>query len=932
MKKLLTILLLLISAAAFASDPFADMIVHKKPHPYYLADNTAAIQAAINAGNYTLPTGTYSVTTLYLTHSFNMGGNSISCIGTSGGCLMMNTPGVTANNGTLVGTSDVSNASGVSAIKVLASNVTIDHMTIHTFPASGIVGDGFSNLTITNNNISDVGYIGMALYSSTNTSGWLVNYNHIDRSAQGTSVVQEAIILRSQNGGVNTGTILQHNVVTMPSSPLSATAEGIEARGVVNADLSYNKFIGGSMGISAVQGCTGLKARQDTCMGQSIQGIELGDSKHALLDHDYIPSGHIGILLDGATTDLQDTIQYANISGLTGTNPYPIQANINSANKSPLTSPVNDVFNNNTIVTTTQAIYITYANGFLINYLNATGNNTTCAIFFNTSIGNLTANNLTLSGFNMLSNAYALSTTVVDHLTFTSTTPTGSFLGCTLLNSYVTLGTNIVYNPTIHAPNISYSPSTNVLAVNKFMTLSPINTGDAALSWSISPNLATNTGLQFSTGTGVISGTPTISSAATNYTVSATNSAGTGTFVVNISTVNAPVISYNPASYIFNTGVVSTTSAPISTGGLPSGYTITGSLPAGLSFNTSTGVISGTPTATSLPVSYPVTATNGVGSSTASVTITVNASGTGYVNRGQVTISNKSDTTYRGIWFNTTNCAACLSLSNCQRVRFVNCVFGASAPGCANGVGAQVYQCQNITFDSCYYEKVSTGVFMTFSQSCSVTHCQFKNMQGPAPQGSAIRYYQCSGPNQLISQNAIENIDGQSNPQDIIDIYKSSGASYSPLTISYNQIRCNVPISATGGAIKLGDNGGTYQTAQYNTIVSPGSYGLAIAGGQHNILANNTLFSPRHVGSLIANMAISVANVTPSSGICEYNTVGGNQVKWYSDFNFATGGVYNLFNPGTCNVIKSLNSNNYNANIDATILPTQIITKISPIQ
>jgi hypothetical protein len=87
------------------------------------------------------------------------------------------------------------------------------------------------------------------------------------------------------------------------------------------------------------------------------------------------------------------------------------------------------------------------------------------------------------------------------------------------------------------APIIAYSPGTFSFTVNTAISaITPTNTGNAATSWSISPALTA--GLSFNTGTGQITGTPTVASAATAYTVTATNAAGNGTATLSI-TVNA---------------------------------------------------------------------------------------------------------------------------------------------------------------------------------------------------------------------------------------------------------------------------------------------------------------------------------------------------------------------------------------------------------
>ena len=181
---------------------------------------------------------------------------------------------------------------------------------------------------------------------------------------------------------------------------------------------------------------------------------------------------------------------------------------------------------------------------------------------------------------------------------------------------------SVTVNPP--APVISYSPSTNSYVVGTAIsTLTPTNTGGAAVSYSVSPSLPA--GLSLNTSTGVISGTPTAVTATATYTVTATNAGGSGNTTVNI-TVNpqAPNISYSPAINVYTVGTAISSWTPTNTGGAAASWSISPALSAGLSFNTSTGVISGTPTAQSLLVLYTITATNVTGSSSFNINITCN--------------------------------------------------------------------------------------------------------------------------------------------------------------------------------------------------------------------------------------------------------------------------------------------------------------------
>ena len=186
--------------------------------------------------------------------------------------------------------------------------------------------------------------------------------------------------------------------------------------------------------------------------------------------------------------------------------------------------------------------------------------------------------------------------------------------------SCVTVGSTVLLPPI----GFSYAPNPAVYTVGYAIpNNNPIITGNVT-GYSVSPALPA--GLTLNTTTGVISGTPTAAAAAADYTVTASNSGGSATVLLNI-TVNAALavpsgLSYapNPAFYGVNAPIAS--NVPVVTGTVTA-YSVAPALPAGLTLNTTTGVISGTPTAVSAAASYTVTAGNSAGSTTASVSITV---------------------------------------------------------------------------------------------------------------------------------------------------------------------------------------------------------------------------------------------------------------------------------------------------------------------
>ena len=152
----------------------------------------------------------------------------------------------------------------------------------------------------------------------------------------------------------------------------------------------------------------------------------------------------------------------------------------------------------------------------------------------------------------------------------------------------------------------------------------PTNSGGVILSYSVSPGLPT--GLTLNSASGIVSGTPSGITAATNYTVTATNTGGTTTVALTL-TINDVIpssltYSANPATYTKGTSIPNNT--PSNAGGVVLSYSVSPTLPTGLTLNATSGIVSGTPSVISAAANYTVTATNSGGATTTALTITIN--------------------------------------------------------------------------------------------------------------------------------------------------------------------------------------------------------------------------------------------------------------------------------------------------------------------
>ena len=151
-----------------------------------------------------------------------------------------------------------------------------------------------------------------------------------------------------------------------------------------------------------------------------------------------------------------------------------------------------------------------------------------------------------------------------------------------------------------------------------------VNSGGPVASYSISPNVAIP-GLSFdSMNQHEVLGTPTTTSSATVYTISATNAAGTSmiSFTLSVLTPPPPVITANQNSFTAYVNEPAHISAITLSGGPIASCTISPALTdPGLTFNATDCSILGTPTLVTSATVYTITARNVSGQSSVQITI-----------------------------------------------------------------------------------------------------------------------------------------------------------------------------------------------------------------------------------------------------------------------------------------------------------------------
>jgi hypothetical protein len=165
------------------------------------------------------------------------------------------------------------------------------------------------------------------------------------------------------------------------------------------------------------------------------------------------------------------------------------------------------------------------------------------------------------------------------------------------------------------SPLMSLSPSSESAIVGQPITsytLALDSSYGTPTGFSISPSVPA--GLVFDSTNGSLSGTPTAAQLNVEYTVSASNVAGTSSQTFSLEVFSAPAFTLSKSSEnAVNNAAISGYTINTS-GGRVTEYSVSPELPTGLSLDTTTGLISGSVAVDQAPTTYTITGTNLAGS------------------------------------------------------------------------------------------------------------------------------------------------------------------------------------------------------------------------------------------------------------------------------------------------------------------------------
>lgn len=282
-------------------------------------------------------------------------------------------------------------------------------------------------------------------------------------------------------------------------------------------------------------------------------------------------------------------------------------------------------------------------------------------------------------------------------------------------------------------------------------------------------------------------------------------------------------------------------------------------------------------------------------------------------------VSNESNVVIENLRFENINGIA-LNITGSNSITIRNCFFNKATDEAIN-----IERSANITIENCLFNGVSTGVYALESQTIKVRNNQFVNVRqrSVGGRGQFVQFNNVTGAGSLVEDNKGENFAGESDPEDLISMFNSSGTAASPISIRNNMFRGGGP-SASGGGIMSGDYGGGYQVVENNTLLDPGQYGIASAGGSNISLINNKIYAKQQP---FTNNPLYVWAQAGAS--CSNINVKGNRVNWLDK----NGSRNNGWDAGNCGNTSfeypttiSLSEMNVPDHLISMITPTELLS------
>lgn len=263
-----------------------------------------------------------------------------------------------------------------------------------------------------------------------------------------------------------------------------------------------------------------------------------------------------------------------------------------------------------------------------------------------------------------------------------------------------------------------------------------------------------------------------------------------------------------------------------------------------------------------------------------------------------------------------------IRISNCKKIRIHNCYISDSR-SCA----IFLEKCEDVVIQGCRIADVASGLYALQSTGIKFIGNYVENVKGPYPRGQVVQFDKVFGAGNRVQDNYGVAFRGHSNPEDLINMFKSSGLPLDPILVENNYLLGDPKFgsdgkSPTGSGIMLGDKGGEDITCRKNILISPGQVGIGVAGGSRIAVEDNLVFGQ---ASPVSNVGVYVWNQSDEPG--GIVNIAGNQVHWTNKDKLP----HSWWNGGGFNKV-TLKENDFGTQISPDQIPSAPTTAPRPPQ
>jgi parallel beta-helix repeat protein len=233
----------------------------------------------------------------------------------------------------------------------------------------------------------------------------------------------------------------------------------------------------------------------------------------------------------------------------------------------------------------------------------------------------------------------------------------------------------------------------------------------------------------------------------------------------------------------------------------------------------------------------------------------------------------------------------CIDIFGAPEITITNSIIGP-----CGATAIQIEGSSKVTISDNRVVDSPNGINVLTSRQVDVRHNEFVNAGR-----NFVFFDKVTGPGNRISDNVGFNRLGESEAEDFINLYKSSGTAESPIIVSGNHLENGGP-STSGSGIMTADAGGAHQLIENNTLVNPGQVGIGVASGTDITVRGN-----RVVGEQLDWSNIGIY-VWEQYGLpCSDIRVENNLVRWSN----AEGQSNGWWNGGGCGEVAGIEQNNF---------------------